>query len=474
MSEAIIDIATREERPAEAPAPAPAAESKTTFVLRVLSGAQAGAQISLCDKRYQIGTDETCDIVLIGEQVHEHHVDMFFVEDYLSITRAHAPVYLDQKPVSALPIDLEPMQIFTLGNIALAFGPENGDWPEQDDIDDLINHSSAETALMPALQPNGLPALILANLQQKFGLHKIENLIKLAFAAALTISLAIIMVAFSLHSTEKPISIAYSAADRLHAHIKSDPAFAHIQLINTMPKKQISGYVARTSDLNRLRNLARGAHTDINVLSLEKLDKSINVITQLYSAHLDYKLTPDKGRSINLLLYGTIKSENARTKIREQLKHDLPALSQIKTNIITQDEAMNDISTWLAQHPPFSGLSPQLSKKGVTIQGNLLGNFRKPWQKAMQANPPRLPQGMLPFFDVRFGPTFPARIVSLVTGKNAQIRLVYPTQNEKNSRTEISAKIGDRLKGGFTLKKIARDHITLQWRSRDFIYYIPN
>ena len=483
MSEAIIDITTREERPQEDSPHTPEAEKSEAdkFVLRVLSGEQAGAQIPLRAKRYKIGSDEDCDIVLIGEQISECHVDMFFDENCLSILRTHAPVHLEQKLISTLPVDLEPMQIFTLGNIALAFGPENGDWPDQDWIDELVDISAvsslnppspaAETALMPAPQHDNLPALSLNIFRKKLGLHKTENLVKLAFIAGLTFSLGTIIVAFIIHSTEEPVSIAHSAADRLHTHMQSDPAFAHIQLINTMPKKQLTGYVMQTADLNRLRHLTRGAHTDLNVLSVEKLDKSLNIITQLYGAHLNYKLMPDKGRNINLLLYGTVASDNARTKIREQIKHDLPTLSQIETNIITQGEAMHDISTWLAQHPNFSSLSPKLHKKGLTIEGNLLGNFRGDWQQAMQANPPRLPHDMLPFFDVRFGPTFQARIVSLVTGKNAQIRLVYDNQSLQN---EIAAKAGDRLKGGFTLKKIAHDHLMLQWRGRDFTYHIPN
>ena len=474
MSEAIIDIATREERSPDAPAPwppEPAAKTETQFVLRVLSGAQAGAQIELRPKRYKLGTDEDCDIVLIGDDISQHHISMFFADGCLSITHIHAPVLVEQSPINTLPLDLEPMQIFVLGNIAFAFGAENGEWPQPDDIGEHINTLPA-TSQMPALRPDNLhnlPALLLATLQQKLGLNKIDNVIKLIFGASLSVSVLIVLISLSLHSTEEPISIAHSAADRLHTHLKSDPAFAHLQLINTDPKKQLTGYVARTSDLNRLQHLARNAHTDLNVLSLEKLDKSLNVITAPYGAHLAYKLTPSIGRNINLLLYGTVKSESEREKIRGQLRRDLPAITNITFNIITQSDAMGEISTWLAQHPRFSGLSVQIYDKSIAIEGNLLDNFRAPWNKAMQTNPPYLPQGMKPTLDVYFGPHFPAHIVSLVTGENAQIRLTY-----KNNNTEIAARVGDQLKGGFTLKKISRRNITLGWRGRDFIYHIPN
>ena len=486
MSEAIIDIATREERPPEARAPAPAtppppappepaANKETLFVLRVLSGEQAGAQIELRPKRYKLGTDEDCDIVLIGDdisdEIAEHHISMFFADGCLSITHLHAPAHLEQKPISTLPLDLEPMQVFVLGNIAFAFGAENGDWPQPEDIDEHIKTLFASPQ-MPALRPDNLhnlPALLLATFQQRFGLNKMDNLIKLIFGASLSVSVLIVLISLSLHSTEEPISIAHSAADRLHAHLKSDPAFAHLQLINTDPKKQLTGYVARTADLNRLQHLARSAHTDLNVFSIEKLDKSLNVITAPYGAHLAYKLTPSIGRNINLLLYGTVKSESEREKIRGQLKRDLPAISSITLNVITQNEAMSEISTWLAQHPSFSSLSVKIYDKSIAIEGNLLDNFRATWDKAMQTNPPDLPQGMKPTLDVYFGPHFPAHIVSLVTGQNAQIRLTY-----KNNNAEISARVGDQLKGGFTLKKISRRNITLGWRGRDFIYHIPN
>ena len=467
MSEAIIDIAAHKERAEHSQETASQKLPEPIFMLRVLSGEQAGAQISLRAKRYQLGTDEKCDIVLVGDQIIPHHLDMFFADGCLSITHAHASVYVDGQKAGALPLDLAPMQMFLIGGIALAFGRENGDWPDDSAIYAEKSADDSQTPMLPALQPAGLPAHMIAIVQQKLGLHKIENLVKLALGAACAFSLLIIMITFSLHSTENPISIPHSAADRLNERIQSDPVFEHVKLINTKPKKQLFGYVARSADLNRLHNLARIAHTDLNIVSLEKLNKSLNVLTELYGSHLAYKLKPGKGRDMNLLLYGTIRSSGEKKTILNQLKNHLPAITHIKTDIITQDEAVNHISAWLAQYPNFSGLSAHFDEKGVVIQGNLLGNFRQEWRKAQQKNPPRLPQGVRPVIDVNFSPYFSGRIASITTGKHKQVRLIYKNQT-------ILAIAETKLKSGFAIKDITRNHIILTWRGRDFIYPIPN
>jgi type III secretion system YscD/HrpQ family protein len=446
MSETVIDINNH-------------LSPEPRFVLRVLNGKQQGAEIALKAGRYKIGAEENCDIVLMGESIAPEHLDLFFAEGQTTLTQIHKKIYIDGQPLNPadLPLELEEKQIVMLGDTAITIGERNDAWPQLDEINDAV----VETlALVKAHTPDSFLETIQRHLQDK------QSFAKIGLSTGLILSVFFVLLTFSLHSTQKPQSIAAAAADRLAEQLATDPAYGNIRLIHSVPKKQLIGHVQRTAALNRLRAAATSSLVDINVVSIEKIDKSLNIISEIYGGNLSYKLIPSENRKVHLLLYGTIESSNQREAMYSLLKRDLSAITSIKIDVITQSEALEILNTWLNDYPNFAGLKAHQAEQGMLITGNLLGNFKQLWQEALIKSSPGLPQNMLPFIDVYFSPIFSGKIISFITGTKAQVRIFY-----KDSTTLAS--IGDKVRGGFSIKNITRDKIILSWRGRNFIYPLP-
>lgn len=456
MSEAIIDINSKEHLENGQKEPIP----KTDFVVRVLNGKQQGAEISLVAARYRLGSADDNDIVLLGENVSPHHCELFFANGLTSLTKMQNDVSSGNKLITRadLPLEIAAGEVIVIGTIAISITNAQSDWLSADEISSEIATSIEKFA---ASQPSAFWQTLWQQLKNR-------NLIaQAAFGASLAVSFFIIALAFSLHGTRNAKSIANSAADRLVEQLASDPAYNNIFLINAEPKKQLIGWVGRNADLNRLLNLASTSLVDINIVSLEKVDKSLNIISEVYGGNLSYKLTPGKNRDIHLLLYGTIEASTQREVVRSLLRRDLPAITSIEIDIITESESLDIINSWLERYPNFIGIKAEKTNRGIFIKGNLLGNFRKDWEEALVKSPPHLPQNMLPFIDVYFSPIFPGKIISLITGEKPQVRIFY-----KNNSTV--AVLGDKVQGGFLISEIKRDKIILSWRNKKFIYQLPN
>lgn len=430
------------------------------FVLRVLNGKQQGAEIALKAGRYKMGAEENCDIVINGEGVAHEHLDFFFADGHATLTQIHKEIYIDSRAINQneLPLELEEKQIIMIGSVAITISDSTGEWPQLD----AINEDVVETlALIKAKEPLSFWAMMQHQIENK------QDLAKIMLSVGLIASTFIVLLAFSLHSTQNPQSIAAAAADRLVAQIATDPAYKHIHLINSDPKKQLIGYVQRTTALNRLRSLAATSLVDINIVSIEKIDKSLNIISEVYGGNLSYKLIPSNNRDIHLLLYGTIEASGKRQAMRSLLRRDLPTITSITIDVITRSEALEIVNNWLNKYPNLAGLKAHKADEGIFVSGNLLGNFRSLWQEAVAKSPPRLPQNMLPFIDIYFSAVFSGKIVSFITGDKPQVRIFY------KGSTKI-ASIGDKLRDGFLIKNITRDKIVLSWHNKNFFYPLPN
>ena len=469
MSKALKTIAQNQKPKDErAHAHAQDKDKAPIYKLTILNGTQKGAQYELDAKRYRLGSDELCDIVLIGEDIAKHHLDLFFANGVITITNISAPLFVDGGWVRDMPIEITPKQIIIIGKTALCFlsvaDIEKGALPDFDTINEVMLNASQT--------PQKTKALWVKRLWQglwDFNLSQIapsQIILVGVFVIGSALSLLTILTLVGDFYIQEPKPIAHVFSDRLLKQISTDPAFKHIHVINSHPKKQLIGYVPRNADFNRLQHLAFGSIIDLNIVSLEKLNHSLHLLTHIYGKQLFYHLNPGNGRDMHLLLYGVINHIGQSEKIRARLKRDLPALTSIELNLITKEDALLRLDSWLAQYPNLIGLNGAITDDGLTIQGNLLGNFRDDWKHALIKNPPRLPQNMKPIINIHFSPSFEGQIASLVTGERAGIKIRYPHKT-------LHTRIGHKIKGGFKIKKIERNQITLEWQGKDFLYPLP-
>lgn len=106
------------------------AELSRNVLLKLLSGLQTGAELLLSAGEYTLGSDESCDLVLMDAAVRSRHALLSVSgESGVSITSVgDAPITLGGRPVSGV-IPLHDFDVIGLGGVYVAVGPD-APWPQ--------------------------------------------------------------------------------------------------------------------------------------------------------------------------------------------------------------------------------------------------------------------------------------------------------------------------------------------------------
>lgn len=90
---------------------------QTPFLLKVLSGSNAGAIVRLKVGELVLGRSMTSDIILHDDSIADSHIRLKVSESSIIMNILAQPVAVDQQPVETEEFLLKPFQIVTLGNV---------------------------------------------------------------------------------------------------------------------------------------------------------------------------------------------------------------------------------------------------------------------------------------------------------------------------------------------------------------------
>lgn len=90
---------------------------QTPFLLKVLSGSNAGAIVRLKVGEIVLGRSMSSDIILYDDSIADAHLQLTVSEDSIVMKVLNRPVSVDQQPVETGEFPLQPFQVVTLGNV---------------------------------------------------------------------------------------------------------------------------------------------------------------------------------------------------------------------------------------------------------------------------------------------------------------------------------------------------------------------
>jgi type III secretion system YscD/HrpQ family protein len=103
------------------------------YSLRVLSGENAGAQISLAPKvPIVVGKSAVCNVIFNNEDVADRHVKLVLSEGRVRLRPLAQPVYVEGKDIGLHDATLLPYQLVTIGKVGFSIGDGTGKWPRVD------------------------------------------------------------------------------------------------------------------------------------------------------------------------------------------------------------------------------------------------------------------------------------------------------------------------------------------------------
>jgi type III secretion system YscD/HrpQ family protein len=90
---------------------------QTTFVLKVLSGINAGASVRLRTGSLVIGRSMTSDIILHDDNIADQHVQLLITPSSITLQPLARPIFVEGMEVTAESVELAPYQAVKLGNV---------------------------------------------------------------------------------------------------------------------------------------------------------------------------------------------------------------------------------------------------------------------------------------------------------------------------------------------------------------------
>ncbi|MBK8453160.1 MAG: type III secretion system inner membrane ring subunit SctD [Thiofilum sp.] len=89
----------------------------TVYLLKVLSGANAGAIVRLKTGTLTIGRSMSCDIILHDENIAEQHVNIDINNEVITLKPLALPVLVDGQDINSHEVQINPYQIITVGDV---------------------------------------------------------------------------------------------------------------------------------------------------------------------------------------------------------------------------------------------------------------------------------------------------------------------------------------------------------------------
>lgn len=109
------------------------ASKHTRYSLRVLSGENIGAQITLePNTPLIVGTSAACNVIFSNEEVADRHIKLVLSAGRVRLRPLAQPVYIEGKDIGLHDATLLPYQLVTIGKVGFAIGDGSGRWPKVD------------------------------------------------------------------------------------------------------------------------------------------------------------------------------------------------------------------------------------------------------------------------------------------------------------------------------------------------------
>ncbi|HCR37226.1 MAG TPA: EscD/YscD/HrpQ family type III secretion system inner membrane ring protein, partial [Opitutae bacterium] len=105
------------------------ADSNERYLLKVLSGPHQGAEISLKEGEYLVGSSGDCDVILSDASLAPEHFKITVSASDAKLVSMGEDVYVHGKLAHEDPVVVEPFQFITVGSTQLVLGPSGEAWP---------------------------------------------------------------------------------------------------------------------------------------------------------------------------------------------------------------------------------------------------------------------------------------------------------------------------------------------------------
>ena len=362
------------------------------FYLKILSGNHIGAEIPLEPGRYSLGRGDTCDLILTDDNLSEVEliIDISGNNQIRIESGAGVPLHVNGEPGGSA-IQYNFFDIVTAGNLFIALGPADAEWPNltlpsmvpavreeppapaSDDADQLPSPMELELSADDFDQelPDSEQDDDDNKTEEPSALSRINKKWLAAVPAAMVLVIAI--AGLSGNNSEVQEAPNIPNATEIFDRAKAQLGLKHVKF-RQLPDNtlMISGYTPTMQDKQELQKLLRSQNVPFNsqiIVMNEMRDNAEMLLKDRGYDQLELELDNTPG---SLVLTGYVATSDELDSIVDALKQEIYGLLSVVDQVENQASRINTLKSMLREKALVPRLQVIARDKTIILKGHLL------------------------------------------------------------------------------------------------------
>lgn len=410
---------------------------KKPYLLKALSGSNAGAKVELDLGSYTIGSSAECDIIFHDKYIAPHHLKLLVTRKGIFVEPLANPVFIAGNDIGIQNTKLRPYQVITLGKVNFAIGSSVQKWPKIKRPELKSLHSQKKKTVKTSQKANKKPAT---------WRYLFTGLTILLLANIIYFKSNISDFFSSLESKESQITKVQNSIQGLNlSGVKIED--------NQKGKLSIIGYVKNKQEkqvlLNKIANLDKPVIHRVWVVN--ELVEHANYISSSYGeSDIHFSMKNDGV----LIATGYVKNASEWNNAQRAILNDVDGIQKIQdTDVSSLQQQLEKFQAYIDKEPFKNRVTLSITDGKITISGELTDDERTRWKKVrnqfflQHGNIPNLVENLQSPLD-----RFNLAIRGVSVGK-------VPFITSKDDKKYL---VGSHLGKGYYVKSITADRILLQ------------
>lgn len=457
--------------------------AQTIWLLKVLAGSHAGAELELSEAEYLLGSDEHCDLVFSGKDLAARHLQIQLRDEEVCIKRLEmeSSVSVDGKEVKTDELVLHAFQVLAIGSLRFALAPVGEAWPELDKKpvvdsdpqkapqpeDESITEDEAKPDQSPEPDdPPHHPNRPMA----RAGLSR--HWLRLAVVAALlTVSGSVLHKHWSswmpffkhneLENTEvaNPVEELKKIITRMNFDLQVG--------INPDGGLRVFGYVENDKErkffLDQVKELNDG-RIAVEIKTFASIKRATRrVLSSFVTAQDQIEITA--GNKLDqVILSGYVVDEDRWRQAISAIRNDVPDIEAIDNQVETLDKRMQFLRAMLSDYNFEQILFPKAADGRIILEGHMPGDRLSDWEN-LNSRFDELYHGM------------PKLVLSAQLGDDGDWLSYFQVDAVSFGRVPYFTLkgqkyiVGSRLENGYVVRRINKNSIQFQSGDHHYTFY---
>ena len=364
-----------------------------SYLVKILSGSNMGAEIQLYSTSILVGDSDDCDIILGDPFLEQRSFTMDIFEDSVTIKRESLPFYVDGRAMKDSEFSAPFYSVITVGSTSFVVGETEVIWPditlpesfidtEDEENIQQIEEPSTETEEdeeedIDFPEDNDDEIHVLEN-PKEFVKHKISNMnLSVIFILIGMLGIGIYMLWFWY--IREPIFGSEEYIKHIHSLLRQQ-GYEKLRVGVRKPNLLlVTGYVMKKEDITAIENIVYNKAPKV-LLYIRYLDEILKAIQDYLTRNQIFLSVKYSLASNTITFTGYLKDKTLQQKLKDDWENYLPIFTTVQWKIAYWNQIEPALETELHNVDINTAVTVTPYDYTIEIAGELTDPDIKGWQ----------------------------------------------------------------------------------------------